>query len=58
MSRMSKLPESTRRKQAIFNKGSLFYSHCARPVVHSPIKPLSENLFLFSHTYTGQQRWL
>jgi hypothetical protein len=23
-----KLPESTRRKQAIFNKGSLFYSHC------------------------------
>jgi hypothetical protein len=25
---MPKLPESTRRKQAIFNKGSLFYSHC------------------------------
>jgi hypothetical protein len=26
---MPKLPESTRRKQAIFNKGSLFYIHCA-----------------------------
>jgi hypothetical protein len=25
---MPKLPESTRRKQAIFDKGSLFYSHC------------------------------
>jgi hypothetical protein len=26
--RLPKLPESTRRKQAIPNKGSLFYSHC------------------------------
>jgi hypothetical protein len=30
ISPVPKLPESTRRKQAIFNKGSLlFYSHCA-----------------------------
>jgi hypothetical protein len=28
ISRVPKLPESTRRKQAIPNKGSLFYSHC------------------------------
>jgi hypothetical protein len=28
ISRLPKLPESTRRKQAIFNKGYLFYSHC------------------------------
>jgi hypothetical protein len=28
ISRVPKLPESTRRKQAIFNKGLLFYSHC------------------------------
>jgi hypothetical protein len=28
INRVPKLPESTRRKQAIFNKGSLFYSHC------------------------------
>jgi hypothetical protein len=27
---MPKLPESTRRKQARFNKGSLFYSNCGR----------------------------
>jgi hypothetical protein len=27
--RLPKLPESTQRKQAIPNKGSLFYSHCA-----------------------------
>jgi hypothetical protein len=26
---VAKLPDSTRRKEAIFNKGSLFYSHCA-----------------------------
>jgi hypothetical protein len=26
--RLPKLPESTQRKQAIPNKGSLFYSHC------------------------------
>jgi hypothetical protein len=26
--RVPKQSESTRRKQAIFNKGSLFYSHC------------------------------
>jgi hypothetical protein len=26
--RLPKLPESTKRKQAIPNKGSLFYSHC------------------------------
>jgi hypothetical protein len=26
--RLPKLPESTERKQAIPNKGSLFYSHC------------------------------
>jgi hypothetical protein len=26
--RLPKLPESTQRKQAISNKGSLFYSHC------------------------------
>jgi hypothetical protein len=26
--RLPKLPKSTRRKQAIFIKGSLFYSHC------------------------------
>jgi hypothetical protein len=26
---LPKLPESTQRKQAIPNKGSLFYSHCA-----------------------------
>jgi hypothetical protein len=25
---LPKLPESTQRKQAIPNKGSLFYSHC------------------------------
>jgi hypothetical protein len=25
-----KLPESTRRKQTIFKKGSLFYCHCGR----------------------------
>jgi hypothetical protein len=30
ISRVSKLTESTRRKQAIFNKGSLFFSHCAQ----------------------------
>jgi hypothetical protein len=29
ISREPKLPESTRRPQAMFNKGSLFYSHCA-----------------------------
>jgi hypothetical protein len=28
--RLPKLPESTQRKQAIPNKGSLFYSHCER----------------------------
>jgi hypothetical protein len=27
--RLPKLPESNQRKQAIANKGSLFYSHCA-----------------------------
>jgi hypothetical protein len=27
--RLPKLPESTKRKQAIPNMGSLFYSHCA-----------------------------
>jgi hypothetical protein len=27
--RLPKLPESTQRKQAIPNMGSLFYSHCA-----------------------------
>jgi hypothetical protein len=30
---LPKLPESTQRKQAIPNKGSLFYSHC---VLKSP----------------------
>jgi hypothetical protein len=28
--RLPKQPESTQRKQAIPNKGSLFYSHCAK----------------------------
>jgi hypothetical protein len=28
--RLPKLPESTQRKQTIPNKGSLFYSHCAK----------------------------
>jgi hypothetical protein len=33
--RLPKLPESTQRKQAIPNKGSLFYSHCgARVKLH------------------------
>jgi hypothetical protein len=27
-SRVPKLPEATRKKEEIFNKGSLFYSHC------------------------------
>jgi hypothetical protein len=27
---LPKLPESTQRKQAIPNKGSLFYSHCVK----------------------------
>jgi hypothetical protein len=26
----AKLPESTRRKKPILNKGSLFYNHCGR----------------------------
>jgi hypothetical protein len=32
--RLPKLPKSTQRKQAIPNKGSLFYSHCALVVDH------------------------
>jgi hypothetical protein len=31
--RLPKLPESTQRKQAIPNKGSLFYSHCGLTVL-------------------------
>jgi hypothetical protein len=34
ISRVSKLPDSTWRKQAILNKGSLFYSHCGPGVVY------------------------
>jgi hypothetical protein len=30
ISSLPKLPESTRRKQAKFNKGSLFYIHCVK----------------------------
>jgi hypothetical protein len=32
--RLPKLPESTERKQAIPNKGSLFYSHCELTIVY------------------------
>jgi hypothetical protein len=39
ISRVLKLPESTRRKQAIFNIGSLFYSHCGvGDMAHSVVK--------------------
>jgi hypothetical protein len=31
---LPKLPESTQRKQAIPNKGSLFYSHCGLHGIH------------------------
>jgi hypothetical protein len=37
--RLPKLPESTQRKQAIPNKGSLFYSHCDTKAFSNEMAP-------------------
>jgi hypothetical protein len=55
--RLPKLPESTQRKQAIPNKGSLFYSHCglyqvtflACTGVHFLFVPPRPNLLVMKH---------
>jgi hypothetical protein len=44
--RLPKLPKSTQRKQAIPNKGSLFYSHCG-PVSRFLKGPQSVCMFLY-----------
>jgi hypothetical protein len=43
--RLPKLPKSTQRKQAIPNKGSLFYSHCEIPLICAVISD-DASLFL------------
>jgi hypothetical protein len=45
---LPKLPESTQRKQAIPNKGSLFYSHCAHHTEKWPNSRAFPTFFVFN----------
>jgi hypothetical protein len=42
---LPKLPESTQRKQAIPNKGSLFYSHCGFNTYHCAPRQCAASAF-------------